>query len=137
MPTSTIDAYADLLATGFSEWVRDLDLRFESVSADEVVMRMPFDPKLCRSGGIICGQAFMALCDTASVFAMWAAAGDTRPCTTVTQSTQMMRPISDADVIATTTVQRLGRSMAFVQVVLTGDGDPRPAVIGQVTLALV
>ncbi|WP_108664957.1 PaaI family thioesterase [Euzebya rosea] len=137
MPTLTMDRAETLLADGFSKWVCELDLRFDAITEEGVVMRMPFDPKLCRAGGIVCGQAFMALADTASVFGMWAVAGDIRACTTVDLSTQMMRPISDADVLATTRVLRLGRSMAFVQVLLTADGDPRPAVNAQVTLALV
>jgi len=137
MPTLTTDHAHTLLAEGFSAWVNELGLRVEEITDDGVVMRMPFDQKLCRAGGIVCGQAFMALADTASVFALWAAAGDIRACTTVDQSTQMMRPISDADVLATARVLRLGRSMAFVQVLLTADGDPRPAVNAQVTLALV
>lgn len=132
-----ITAASDLLATGFSDWVTDLDLTFDEVNAEGVVMRMPFSPRLCRAGGIVCGQAFMALADTASVFGLWAVAGTIRPCTTVDFSTQMMRPISDADVLATTRLLRLGRSMAFVNVVLTAAADPRPAVNATVTLALM
>lgn len=135
--TLTLADATDALAEGFSPWVTELGLTFESVTQDQVVMRMPFSPRLCRAGGIVCGQAFMAVADTASVFGMWAAAGERRPCTTVDLAVQMMRPVSDADVLATTRVLRLGRSMAFVQVVLTADGDPRPAVNAQVTLALV
>ncbi len=132
-----LDTATTLLGEGFSAWVTDLDLTVEAIDEDGVTMRMPFSPRLCRAGGIVCGQAFMALADTASVFGMWAVAGEPRPCTTVDLSIQMMRPISDADVLARATVLRLGRSMAFVQVVLTADGDPRPAVNASVTLALV
>lgn len=126
-----------LLDDGFSPWVRELALAFDTIDADGVTMRMPFSERLCRQGGIVCGQAFMALADTASVFGLWAASGDVVPCTTVDLSTQMMRPISDADVLARTTLLRRGRSMAFVGVLLTADGDPRPAVSATVTLALV
>jgi len=122
---------------GFSPWVTDLGLQFESLAPEKVVMRLPFDPRLCRAGGIICGQAFMAVADTIAVFAMWAAAGDVRACTTVDAAVQMMRPVSDADVLAEATVPRLGRTMAVVSVLLHADGDPRPAVSTSVTLALV
>jgi uncharacterized protein (TIGR00369 family) len=126
-----------LLGEGFSAWVRELDLRFDAITEEGVVMRMPFDPKLCRAGGIVCGQAFMALADTASIFGLWAVAGEARPCTTVDMAVQMMRPISDADVLAVTRVLRLGRSMAFVGVELLPDGDPRPAVNATATIALL
>lgn len=132
-----LDSAASLLADGFSPWVRDLDLAVEAIGEGGATLRMPFSPRLCRAGGIVCGQAFMALADTASIFGLWGAAGEARPCTTVDQSTQMMRPVSDADVLADATVLRLGRTLAFVQVVLTADGDPRPAVHSTATLALL
>ncbi len=130
------DEATALLADGFSEWVTDLKLSFDEVDAEGVLMRMPFSPRLCRAGGIVCGQAFMALADTAAIFGLWAVASEVRPCTTVDLSIQMMRPVSDADVLARTKVLRLGRTMAFLDVVLTADGDPRPAVHASVTLAL-
>lgn len=136
MSFSTADA-AKMLDDGFAPWVRQLNLSFDVVEPDRVVMRMPFADDLCREGGIICGQAFMSLADTAAVFGLFAAAGGFRPCTTVEMGTQMMRPISNADVLATTEVLRLGRTMAFVRVTMTADGDPRPAVHATTTLALL
>ncbi|WP_370324002.1 PaaI family thioesterase [Euzebya sp.] len=131
-----IEQARTLLAEGFSAWVTELDLSFDAITDEGVVMRMPFSPRICRQGGIVCGQAFMALADTASVFGLWAAAGALRPCTTVDVSIQMMRPVSDADVLAETRLLRLGRSMAFVEVLLHADGDARPAVHATATLAL-
>lgn len=128
---------ARLLADGFSPWVADLDLTFEAIGADHAVLRMPFDVRLCRQGGIVGGQALMALADTAAVFGMWAAAGSPRPCTTVDVAVQMMRPVSDADVLATATTLRIGRTTAFVGVLMHADGDDRPVVNAQVTLALL
>ena len=133
----TIDHANALLGKGFSPWVLELDLALEEVGPERTVMRMPFSPRLCRAGGIVCGQAFMALADTIAIFAMWGVAGEPRPCTTVDASVQMMRPVSDADVVAEATVLRLGRSMAFVSVLLRADGDARPAVNATITLALV
>lgn len=132
-----IDAAEAMLGDGFSPWVLDLGLSLEVVTPEVTTMRMPFSPRLCRAGGIVCGQAFMALADTVSIFAMWAAAGEMRPCTTVDASVQMMRPVSDADVVADARVLRLGRTMAFVGVLLHADGDPRPAVNATITLALM
>ncbi len=135
--TMRIPQANELLADGFSPWVRELDLSFDEITDQGVVMRMPFSERLCRAGGIVCGQAYMALADTASVFGMWAVAGEVRACTTVDLSIQMMRPISDRDVLAHTRALRLGRTMAFVDVTLHADSDPRPAVHATVTLALI
>lgn len=135
--TLNVATATDLLAEGFSPWVTELGLSFEEITPDGVVMRMPFSARLCRAGGIVCGQAFMALADTAAIFGLWAAAGHIQPCTTVDMSTQMMRPVSDADVLAQTSMLRLGRTMAFVGITLRADGDPRPAVNATATLALM
>jgi len=127
----------DSLAQGFAPWVGELDLRVEGIDEDGATVRMPFSPRLCRAGGIICGQAFSALADTAAVLALFAVDDAFTPCTTVDLSVQMMRPVSDADVIATAHVLRRGRTMAFVQVLLHADGDAQPAVHAAVTLAIV
>ena len=125
------------LEEGFAPWVRDLDLRVESLGEHGAVVRMPFSPRLCRAGDIVCGQAFSALADTTAVLALFAADDAFTPCTTVDLTVHMMRPVSDADVVAEATVLRRGRSLAFVGVLLHADGDTRPVVTATVTLALV
>jgi uncharacterized protein (TIGR00369 family) len=125
------------LQEGFAPWVGELGLRVEHVGEDGARVRMPFSPRLCRAGDIVCGQAFSALADTAAVLGLFAGDDAMTPCTTVDMTVQMMRPVSDDDVVATATVLRRGRSLAFMQVLLHADGDGRPAVHAAVTLALV
>ena len=65
-----------VLGEVFAPWVQDLGLSVVSIdtsrpagAADDwqpgAVLRMGFSDRLCRHGGIICGQALMALADTA------------------------------------------------------------------------
>lgn len=135
--TFDLDAAAATFAERFAPWVQDLSLSFEAAGPDGVTVRMPFSPSLCRDGGVVCGQAFMALADTATVFGLWASIGEPKPCTTVDLAIQMMRPISGVDVLATTTVKRAGRTLAFVEAVLCADGDERPAVNAISTIAFL
>ena len=53
----------------------------------------PFSERLCRHGGIVCGQALMALADTSMVIAILAANRGYRPMTTVDQTTHFMRAV--------------------------------------------
>ena len=63
----------------FAPWVKDLDLAVEAFDFEPpadardwqagAVLRMPFSEKLCRNGGMVCGQALMAFADTAMVIA--------------------------------------------------------------------
>ena len=82
------------------------------------ILRMPFSERLCRNGGIVCGQALMAFADTAMVIANLAANRGYRPMTTVDQTTHFMRAVSASDVLADARVVRLGRTMSFGRVTL-------------------
>lgn len=126
-----------LLAAVFARWVQDLDLAVEEVGGQEAVLRMRFSDRLCREGGVVCGQALMSLADTAMVFAVSASAGGYVPMTTVDQTVHFLRPVSNADVLARARVLRLGRTMAFGQVVLTAAGDERPVATAQTAYAIL
>jgi len=134
-PGFDIAAAQKLLAEVFAPWVRDLTLTVEAIhpaSAPEgagAVLRMAFSERLCRDGGVICGQALMALADTAMVFAVSAASGSYRPMTTVDQTTHFLKPVANADVIATARILRLGKTMAFGQVTLTAAHDAKPVAM--------
>ena len=82
------------------------------------ILRMPFSERLCRNGGIVCGQALMAFADTAMVIANLAANRGYRPMTTVDQTTHFMRAVTSSDVLADARVVRLGRTMSFGRVTL-------------------
>jgi hypothetical protein len=47
--------------------------------APGAILRMAFSERLCRHGGILCGQALMALADTSMVIAILAANRGYRP----------------------------------------------------------
>jgi len=126
-----------LLGQVFAPWVLDLGLSVESVSAEEVVLRMPFSERLCREGGTVCGQALMALADTSMVFAVAAASGRYRPMTTVDMTTHMMKPVSNSDVLARTRILRLGRSMAFGQVLIFPESKNEPVASASLAYALL
>src|SRR4051812_15654399 len=96
--TFSLEAAQALLKNVVAAWVQDLQLSVERIhpatepGGTGAVLRMMFTERLCRDGGIICGQALMSLADTAMVFAVCAASGRYRPMTTVDQTTHFMRP---------------------------------------------
>jgi uncharacterized protein (TIGR00369 family) len=137
-----------VLAEVFAPWVRDLDLsvsRIECVpppgaSADwqpGAILRMAFSERLCRAGGIVCGQALMALADTAMVIAMVTANRGYRPMTTVDQTTHFMRAATSSDVLADARVVRLGRTMSFGRVTLSSAADNRPVAMVSSAFAML
>jgi uncharacterized protein (TIGR00369 family) len=98
---------------------------------------MAFSERLCRHGGIVCGQALMALADTAMVIAMLAANRGYRPMTTVDQTTHFMRAVVGADVLADARIVRLGRTMGFGRVTLSSAADNKPVAMVSSAFAML
>lgn len=132
-----------LLAEVFASWVQDLQLSVERIDSPTdsrgagAVLRMVFSDRLCRDGGVICGQALMALADTAMVFAVSAASGRYRPMTTVDQTTHFLKPAANADVLAEAHIVRIGKTMAFGQVILSSAADNKPVAMVSSAYALM
>jgi uncharacterized protein (TIGR00369 family) len=98
---------------------------------------MAFSERLCRQSGVVCGQALMALADTAMVIAMVAAHRGYRPMTTVDQTTHFMRAVASSDVLADARVVRLGRTMGFGRVTLLAASDKRPVAMVSSAFAML
>ena len=137
-----------VLGEVFAPWVQDLNLSIEGFdftpppggSADwqpGAILRMPFSERLCRTGGVVCGQALMAFADTAMVLANLAANRSFRPMTTVDQTTHFMRAVSTSDVLANARVVRLGRTMSFGRITLTSATDNKPVAMVSSAFAML
>jgi uncharacterized protein (TIGR00369 family) len=128
-----------VLGEVFAPWVQDLNLSVEAFEFDPpegasdwqpgAILRMPFSERLCRIGGVVCGQALMALADTAMVIAILAANRGFRPMTTVDQTTHFLKAVTSSDVLAEARVVRLGRTMSFGRVTLFSAADNKPVAM--------
>src|ERR1700731_222670 len=130
-----------VLGDVFAPWVQDLGLSVERIecaappgaAADwqpGAILRMAFSERLCRHGGIVCGQALMALADTSMVIAILAANRGYRPMTTGDQTTHFMRAVPSSDVLADARVVRLGRTMSFGRGTLSRGLEDKPGGMG-------
>lgn len=117
-----IAAATGILQREFAPWVQDLDLSIAAVGTDRATLAMRAGPRTQRAGGVVCGQAMMALADTAMVFAVAAASGGYRPMTTVGQTVSFMKPATGATIAAEARVLRLGKSLAFGEIAITDGG---------------
>ena len=132
----TLTQARSLLGRVFAPWVQALNLSVESIEADGAILKMPGSPSLAREGGVISGQALMALADTAMVFAVSAACGGYRPMTTVDQTSHFLKPAT-GDIIADARIIRLGKTMAFGRVTLTAVSDGKPVALATSAYALL
>ena len=137
-----IDDARRVLSEVFAPWVQDLGLSVEAINHEppeaagdwqpRAVLRMAFSERLCRDGGVVCGQALMALADTAMVIACSAAWNGYRPMSTIDQTTHFLRPVN-CDIVADARVVRIGRNTSFGRVMLLCAADKRP--VGMVATA--
>jgi uncharacterized protein (TIGR00369 family) len=122
---------------GFAPWVQDLNIQFDDIGDGSATLRVPPSERLNRFGGMVCGQAIMALADTAMVFAVASSTGGFVPMTTVSQSSSFLRPATDADLVAVARVIKRGRQIVYGEVNLyTGDPDKPVAHITSTNMLL-
>ena len=134
----TVAAANTILADNFAAWVQASGITVDAVGADTVTMRIPFSERLCRVGGIMCGQTLSTGADTSMVLALAAAMGGVlKPCTTVDMTINYMRPITKADAVLEARVKRLGRSLAFCSVDISEAGSSAPAAFATGTFAIL
>ncbi len=115
-----------ILKSKFAPWIQELGIHFDQVADGAAILRVPQSDRLNRVGGTICGQAIMALADTAMVFAISSAVGEFVPMTTVSQSTSFLRPASDADLIAHARLIKPGRTLMYGEVSLYTQSPEKP-----------
>jgi uncharacterized protein (TIGR00369 family) len=135
MPLLTAEAANAVLAQNFAPWVLASGIKVEAIGSQSARLRLPFSAELCRTGGMLCGQALITGADTAMVIALAAASGAFRPCTTVDLTISYMRPIAKVDALLEAKLMRLGKSLAFC-VCEVGEAGGKPAAFSTGTYAL-
>jgi uncharacterized protein (TIGR00369 family) len=131
------EAAAAALAENFADWVRALDLTVEDTAPEgRATLSMPVTAAVARVGGIVSGQALMALADTAMVLAACAQAGGFRPFATTDLHCQFLRPGSGDRIAAQAEVVRAGRALLFVRAVLVARPGDKPCAAATATLYL-
>lgn len=115
---STTDA-KNILEDNFSDWVRDLQIEVGEITADACVTYIPLTDKLARLGGIVSGQALMALADTTMVLATAGAFGEFKPVATTNFNCQFLRPGVGDQIQCRAEIVRAGKSLAYVEAHLT------------------
>ena len=125
------------LATYFAPWVQALGLTVEQADDGGVLVRLPMQPQLAREGGMVCGQAMMAAADTCMVLALMQQWGEFRPCTTVQMNTSFLKPLADQDGLILAKLIRVGKSLAFGEIDISGATDRRSVCRATTTYALL
>ncbi|MGI9484066.1 MAG: PaaI family thioesterase [Hyphomicrobiales bacterium] len=125
-----------ILAENFADWIHDLNLQIVEISATQATLELPFNERLCRVGGMICGQSLVSAADTSMVIAVCSALGGFKPLGTVDLTSNFMRPILSEDVQLKAKIMRLGRTMAFCNTEISGKESGKQCAFATGTFAL-
>jgi uncharacterized protein (TIGR00369 family) len=88
-----------------------------------VRLRLPYSDRIARPGGVVIGQAMMAVADTIMVLAISERLGRPATLATISMTTNFLRAAVRQDVIAVARVKKLGRTTAFGEVDFFVDGS--------------
>lgn len=121
MPKLTIAEIEALMDQGFPDW-RSFS-QIVGLGERDLILRMPFSPRLLRAGGTISGPSMMALADTAAYFLVLAHAGPVPSAATANLDIHFLSRPHAKDMIATATLLRLGRRLAVATVDIVSDDE--------------
>jgi uncharacterized protein (TIGR00369 family) len=111
----------DILRREFAPWVQDTGLRITDTSPNGCAGEVPDSDHLHRVGGMVSGQAMMAVADTAMVLALCSFFGEFTPVATIDMTTTFLRPAREGMTVEARVVKP-GRSICFAEAELKSGG---------------
>lgn len=99
-------------------------------------IRIPFKPQFVRPGGTITGPIVMALADIAMYAAVMTRLGPVEAAVTTHLSASFMRRPVPAPLTAEARLLKLGKRLAFGDVLVFSEDDPEPVAHASVTYAV-
>ncbi len=113
------------------------DFTVESVSEDEVRIRMNIGPQHLRPGGTVSGPTMFSLADVTIYFAVLSQIGPKALTVTTNCSIDFMRkPQSGKDLVATGRLLKLGRALAVGDVLIRSEGSDAIVARASVTYSI-
>ncbi len=130
MDDFTRDDAQQVIDTVMTPWLDELHMRVEELTENGAVVRLPWDARIARDGGLITGQALMSFADAAMVVVISSAIGGFRRMATIDMTTSFLAPAFNTDVIARGEVLRRGKRMIYGRIDLeTADSSEQVALI--------
>ncbi len=93
----------------------ELGLTLDEASADRVVARLDWAPRLCTAGGVLHGGVLMSLADSAGALVTFLGLPEGATTATASSSTQLMRPVTGGTVRAVAVPLHRGRTTVTAQ----------------------
>ena len=101
-------------------------MRVESVGSQTARLRLAASKEDLRPGGSLSGASMMALSDLAIYAALLGEIGIVPLAVTTSLTINFLRKPPMRDLLAEARLLKVGRSLAFGEILLFSEGDPRP-----------
>ena len=109
----------------------------DMLEEDAIVVRMRVQNKHLRPGGTVSGPSIFALADVAVYMSVLAAIGPKKLTVTTNCSIDFMRkPISNANLIASCKLLKMGKSLAVGDVLMSSEGSKKAVARATLTYAI-
>src|SRR5487761_140295 len=99
-------------------FARQLGGVVDEASADRVVARLAWAPRLCTTAGIMHGGVLMSLADTAGALVTFLGLPEGATTATITSTSQLFRPVTGGTVRAVAVPLHRGRTTVTAQTTL-------------------
>lgn len=113
------------------------DFNVESVTEEEIVLRLAVADRHLRPGGTVSGPSMFGLADVAAYLATLSRIGPKALAVTTNCSIDFMhKPKSGADLIARARLLKLGKQLSVTDVLLFSEGQDAPVARANLTYAI-
>ncbi len=99
-------------------WVELLGMTVDEIGEGRATVRLPYKPDFLRPGGTISGPAMMGLADYGMYVAVLSAIGRVELAVTTNLSINFLRKPGQADIIGDCRLIKLGKRLAYGEVLL-------------------
>jgi len=131
----TATEIAEFLAAEFPQI--DGEFSVETVTDQQIVMRLPITDQHLRPGNTVSGPSMFALADVAFYVAVLAHVGPKALAVTTSCNIDFMRkPAAGQDLLGYATVLKLGRSLVVGDVMIYSEGTQKPVARASLTYSL-
>lgn len=130
------DALNAFLRRAFPETDPEFMPLVAAVEPGRVLLRMPYQARQLRPGGVISGPTLMTLADTAAYALVLAHIGEVAMAVTTSLNIHFLRGCKPGDLVAEAALLKLGRRIATADVLMWTEGRDRPAAKATVAYAI-
>lgn len=137
MPDFSTTEAQRILDTVMTPWVDELQMTVETLTENGAVVRLPWDARIARDGGLITGQALMSFADAAMVLVISSALGKFQKMATIDMTTTFLTPAFNTDVLGRGEVVRKGKRMVYARMDLEAADSGEKIALIQTTWTLL